>query len=114
MMTRFATGIKNSLGNCWALSFYGLSSGDYDEDYSPNSLFLRAQKKGFDRAEMLYATALSICRDKETAAQINLMLGNGKTVAKKYKTTQTAEYVRGHCDTYVDYHLEKKKRFWRH
>ena len=114
LMTRFATGIKNSVGNCWALSFYGLSSGDYDEDYNSNSIFLRAQRKGFDRAEKLYTTALSICRDKETAAQINLMLGNVKTVAKKYKTTQTAEYVRTHCDTYSDYHFEDKSHFWRH
>lgn len=114
LMTRFATGVKNSVGNCWALSFYGLSSGDYDEDYNKNSLFLRAQRKGFDRAEKMYATALSICRDKEAAAQINLSLGNAKTVAKKYKTTQAAEYVRGHCDTYVDYHLEKRSTFWRH
>ena len=114
LMTRFATGVKNSVGNCWALSFYGLSSGDYDEEYNKNSLFLRAQRKGFDRAEKLYATALSICRDKETAAQINLSLGNAKTVVKKYKTTQAAEYVRGHCDTYVDYHLEKRSKFWRH
>ena len=114
LMTRFATGVKNSVGNCWALSFYGLSSGDYDEEYNKNSLFLRAQRKGFDRAEKMYATALSICRDKEAAAQINLSLGNAKTVAKKYKTTQAAEYVRGHCDTYVDYHLEKRSTFWRH
>ncbi len=75
---------------------------------------MRAQRKGFDRAEKLYNTALSICRDKETAAQINLMLGNVKTVAKKYKTTQTAEYVRTHCDTYADYHFEDKIHFWRH
>ena len=114
MMTRFATGIKNSFGNCWALSFYGLSSGDYDEEYGKTTLFLQAQRNGFDRAEKMYATALSICRDKETAAQINLSLGNLKTVAKKYKTTQTAEYVRGHCDTYVDYHFEKRTHFWRH
>ena len=114
LMVRFATGIKNSVGNCWALSFYGLSSGDYDEEYNANTLFLRAQRKGFDRAERMYATALSICRDNETAAQINLILGNGKTVTKNYKTTRTAEYVRGHCDTYVDYHLEKKTHFWRH
>lgn len=114
LMTRFATGIKNSVGNCWALSFYGLSSCDYDEDYNSNSIFLRAQRKGFDRAEKLYNKALSICRDKETAAQINLMLGNVKTVAKKYKTTQTAEYVRAHCDTYADYHFEDKSHFWRH
>lgn len=114
LMSRFATGLKNSVGNCWALSFYGLSSSDYDEDYNTNSLFLRAQRKGFDRAEKMFATALSICRDKETAAQINLSLGNAKTVAKKYKTTKAAEYVRGHCDTYVDYHLEKRTHFWRH
>ena len=114
LMTRFATGVKNSVGNCWALSFYGLSSSDYDEEYDKNSLFLQAQRKGFDRAEKMYATALSISRDKETAAQINLSLGNLKTVAKKYKTTQAAEYVRGHCDTYVDYHFEEKTHFWRH
>ena len=114
LMTRFATGVKNSVGNCWALSFYGLSSGDYDEEYNRNSLFLRAQRKGFNQAEKLYATALSICRDKETAAQINLSLGNAKTVTKKYKTTQAAEYVRGHCDKYIDYHLEQKSHFWRH
>ena len=114
LMTRFATGVKNSVGNCWALSFYGLSAGDYDEEYNKNSRFLRAQRKGFDRAEKMYATALSICRDKETAAQINLSLGNAKTVARKYKTTQAAEYVRGHCDTYLDYHLEKRSKFWRH
>ena len=113
LMVRFATGIKNSVGNCWALSFYGLSSGDYDEDYG-DSLFLRAQRKGFDRAEKMYATALSICRDNETAAQINMILGNGRTVTRKFKRTRTAEYVRGHCDTYVDYHLEKKEHFWRH
>ena len=114
LMTRFATGVKNSVGNCWALSFYGLSSSDYDEEYDKNSLFLQAQRKGFDRAEKMYATALSISRDRETAAQINLSLGNLKTVAKKYKTTQAAEYVRGHCDTYVDYHFEEKTHFWRH
>ena len=111
MMTRFATGIRNSFGNCWALSFYGLSLNDIDEEYAPNSLFLRAQRKGYDRAEKLYSEALSICRDKETAAQINLMLGNGKTVANDYKTTRAAEYVRTHCDTYVDYHLEKRANF---
>lgn len=114
LMNRFAMGLKNSVGNCWALSFYGLSSSDYDEDYNTNSLFLKAQRKGFDRAEKMFATALSICRDKETAAQINLSLGNAKTVAKKYKTTKAAEYVRGHCDIYVDYHLEKRTHFWRH
>jgi hypothetical protein len=114
LMARFATGMKNSVGDCWALAFYGLSSSEYDEEYGANSLFARAQKKGFDRAEKLYASALSICLDKETAAQINLSLGNCKTVVKKFKTTQAAEYVRGHCDTYADYHLERKENFWRH
>ncbi len=111
LLTKFATGIKNSLGNCWALSFYGLSWGDTYTEEGP-TVFSAAQDMGFARAEKLYAEALKICRDKETAAQINLFLGNRKTVVEEYNQTQTANYVRGHCDTYSDYHFETKSRFW--
>ena len=111
LMVRFATGMKSSFGNCWALSFYGVSAWDslVDGEYT---VFTKAQKAGFDRAERLYASALSICRDKETAAQIHMFLGNAKTVTDRYKTTRAAEYIRGHCDTYKDYHFEKRKTFW--
>lgn len=111
LITRYATGIKNTFGNSWALAFYRLYASDTDADYGP-TVFSAAQDKGFTKAEYLYKQALSLCRDKETAAQINYFLGNRKTVVSKYKTTRTAAYIRGHCDTYSDYHFEKKSHFW--
>lgn len=111
LLTRYATGIKNSFGNSWALAFYGLSESDTYTKYGP-TIFSSAQDKGFSKAERVYKQALALCNDKETAAQVNYFLGNRKTVVNKYKTTRTAAYIRGHCDTYIDYHFEKKNNFW--
>ncbi len=111
LMTRFATGVKNSVGYCWALSFYGLSCSDTDTGNGP-TLFSSAQDKGFARAYELYRQALALSKDKETTAQINLLLGNHKTIVEKYSTTRAAISVRGHCDTYWDYHFEKKENYW--
>lgn len=111
LITRYATGMKNSFGNTWALSFYGLSDNDFSPYHEP-TIFSIAKDKGFTKAEGLYKQALALCHDKETAAQVNYFLGNRKTVVTKYKTTRTAAYIRGHCDTYSDYHFEKKSHFW--
>lgn len=110
LLTRYATGIKNSFGYCWALSSYGVSQRYRDPEELPD-VFYVAQERGFSKAEALYKRALSLCNDKETAAQVNYFLGNLKTVVKQYGTTKTAGYIRGHCDTYADYHLERKKQF---
>ena len=110
LLTRYATGIKNSFGYCWALSSYGVSQRYRDPEELPD-VFYVAQERGFSKAETLYKRALSLCNDKETAAQVNYFLGNLKTVVKQYGTTKTAEYIRGRCDTYADYHLERKKQF---
>ena len=32
---------------------------------------------------------------------------NNYTVVKQYHDTKAAEYVKGSCDTYWDYHLDK-------
>ncbi len=109
LMVRLATGMKNSFGNCWALSFYRLSW--LDKSGYP-ATFLATQERGFERAETLFRKALAICRDDETAALINMYLGNAKTVVSDYGDTRAAEYVRGHCDTYFDYHFEQRKHFW--
>lgn len=111
LLTRYATGMKNSFGNCWALTFYGLFASDSSPYWGP-TVFSLTQEKGFAKAESLYKQALSLCDDKETAAQIHYFLGNRETVVTQYKTTLTAEYIRGHCDTYSDYHFEKKSHFW--
>ena len=111
LMTRFATGIKNSLGNCWALSFYRLSEADmWTED--EETTFSKAQATGFSRAEKLYQQALALSNDNEIIAQIQYFLGNRATVINKFNTTVTAEYIRGHCDKYSDYHFEKRTHFW--
>lgn len=111
LITRYATGMKNSFGNTWALAFYGLSDNDYSPYHEP-TIFSIEKDKGFTKAEGLYKQALALCHDKETAAQVNYFLGNRKTVVTKYKTTRTAAYIHGHCDTYSDYHFEKKSHFW--
>ena len=110
LMVRYATGIKNSFGHCWALSFYGLTCRDTDPE-NTESIFLSAQKKGYDRAAALYSKALSICTDDETRAQLNIFLGNARTIMTRYKGTKAEKYIRGHCDTYKDYHFEARERF---
>ena len=112
MMTKLAIGMKNSVGNCWALSFYSFSG--YYEDYPPVDMTSRAQQSVFTQAEKLFKEALSICKDEETTARINHMIGNNATVIKLYPDTQVAMMVRGSCDTYTDYHLERKEHFWRY
>ncbi len=106
LLARYATGMKNSFGNSWALAFYGLSYDDVSPENMP-TVFSAAKDRGIARAEKLYMQSLAICQDKETAAQVNYFLGNMKTVVTKYNTTRTAAYIRGHCDTYADYHFEK-------
>ncbi len=117
MMTKFAIGMKNSVGNCWALSFYSFSgreSKEFFRYYNPDNLIQRTQMTVFQKAESLFQEALAICDNEETAARINHMLGNNATIMKKYANTQIASIVRGSCDTYTDYHLERKEHFWRY
>ena len=112
MMTKLATGMKNSVGNCWALAFYSFS--DYYNDYLPVDKNIRCQSVVFTQAERIFNEALTICRDDETAARINHMVGNNSTVVSRYPDTQVAMIVRGSCDTFTDYHLERKEHFWRY
>ncbi len=121
MMTKFATGMKNSVGNCWALSFYSNSAGSFpsvwvfesDAFHDPGELVPDFQTKVFLRAEKIFKEALAICEDEETAARINHMMGNNATIIKEYPNTQVASMVRGSCDTYIDYHFERKEYFLR-
>ena len=112
MMTKFATGMKNSVGNCWPLSFYSFS--EYYDDYYPIDITSRTQKNIFTQAEKIFKEALAICGNDETAARINYMIGNNATIIKRYPNTQVAMIVRGSCDTFIDYHLELKEHFWKY
>jgi hypothetical protein len=43
------------------------------------------------------------------AAQAHLFFCNYKTVCERYLETLAAEFVRGRCDKYADYHAEGKR-----
>ena len=114
MLARFATGMRNSVDKSWALTFYGKSWWD-DE---PGSGTFQARKRAvvLDKVQSLYGQALSTARDNEAKATILRDLGNLKTVVTEYPETQVAAFIRGHCDTYADYHMERPSSYrsiWR-
>lgn len=114
LMARYATGMKNSVGNCWALCFYHIFADfDIEKEWRPYTYFSEKQKAAFSRVESLYAEALRLCTNPETAARIQFYLGNNKTVVEQYPDTRTAAYIRARCDTYDDYHFDVRKNYWR-
>ena len=112
LLARYATGMKNSVGNCWALSFYHLNSSDVEDEWNESTYFSRKQKAVFNKAESLFQEAIRICSDPETAARMQFYLGNNHIVMEKYPETRMADFIRGHCDSYADYHFERRKNFW--
>lgn len=112
LLARYATGMKNSVGNCWALSFYHLNSSDVEDEWNGSTYFSRKQRAVFNKAESLFQEATGICNDPEMAARIQFYLGNNHIVMEKYPETKMADFIRGHCDTFSDYHFEKKSHFW--
>ncbi len=77
LITRFATGIKNSLGNCWALSFYGLSVADIYTATRPTP-FSIAQEAGFARADELSVAVVT--PTPTTTSRIEIITGTPRTV----------------------------------
>lgn len=100
---RYATGIRNSFGRCWYLTYYGLSgSSEVREVFADNDLGRRA----YIKVDFLYEQALSEFTDPEQAAQAQLEMMNFSTVINKYPESQAASYFRGRCDNYYDYTLQ--------
>ena len=52
--------------------------------------------------------ALSEFTDPEQAAQALLEMMNFNTLMRQYPDTKAAAFVRGHCDSYHDYALQKR------
>ena len=107
----YASGIRNSVSMCWAMSFYRKSVVDYDYEYFGETYFVRKQKAAFDRSEELFKRALQNCRGRETAADILYLLGNMRTVVERYPDTRAAAQIKGQCDKLVDYHLERRAHY---
>lgn len=108
LMMRMATGMKNSVTSCWALSFYRKSCEDTDDDPgSPTTPFLTAQEKVLDRAGNLFDRALATAASPGAKAEILLEYGDVRTLMNRYPGTDAAAYAKARCDTYADYHLDR-------
>lgn len=116
---RYAIGLRNSFGKCWYLTEYGYNLGwESDDDYRHWKWFSSIEREGFKentfaqkaykKVDSLMKQALSEFTDKEQAAKAQLEMMNFRTLMSKYPTSRAAEFVRGHCDNYFDYSLQKR------
>ncbi len=109
MLLKLATGMKSSITQCWPLTFYGKNSYDTDPECPPTP-YSKAVKKILKRADELFLQARRSGVDPEVKARIQLALGNTRAVMEYYPSTSSAESIRGKCDTYYDYRLDKDLR----
>ena len=108
-LVKYATGMRNCFGDCWALAFYGLSECDSEK----GTPFRKAQDLAFSKAEKLYAQALEICSDADVRAGIHYAMRNIATLKRsEFQGTQFGNFVSIHCDKWADYHLEKSGNHW--
>lgn len=108
-MIKLAMGIFNSslYGHSFALSFYQSGSVYSPSDYGEYKQ-LEQTELMCERAKELRQQAMRMITDDELAAQTQYEFGNLYTVTSWYPETQTAQYVRAHCDRYCDYHQERE------
>lgn len=116
---RFATGLRNSFGRCWYLTGYGFNMDGYFDDNDWRSWCWytsceresfeesRFARKAYERGDALMERALSEFTEPEQAARAHLEMKNFSTLMSRYPETEAAEFVRGHCDSYYDYGLQR-------
>lgn len=104
-MIRYAAGLRNSFGRCWALTQYFASEDSRSGfNYRFNSSWAR---KAYTKADRLVVRALREFKSPELAAQAHLKLKNFKTVVRDYPHTRAARLVHQQCDRYYDYAIHK-------
>lgn len=111
-MLRFAIGLRNSFGFCWMLTQY------YKGEYYWGQVVEKRKweyeilaQNAFNRSAQMITSACAMMTNHELAAQTLLEYRNYKTIVENYPETEVAKFVRGACDTYIDYHLEKIKNY---
>ncbi len=106
-------------GKCWYLTGYGYKLGyelgdDYrywkwftsiDRESFKENLFAQ---KAYKKVDSLMKQALSEFTDTEQAAKAHLEMMNFKTLMSKYPDSKAAASIRGRCDNYYDYALQKR------
>jgi hypothetical protein len=112
-MLEYATGMRNSYIDVWALTQYGQGYPVFTAAYES---WITEEKESKIQAdyEQLVRNAMSLFTEDEAKATVQLHYQNHYTIVTKYPNTAAAEYVRGHCDTYHDYHPELNKIIYQH
>lgn len=115
---RYAIGLINQQENCWALSQYKLGgvSGEFspilqywEYEYAETTYgFLRkTDNSSLISAEQTFnnevQAAIAMMETPEAKAQAHYLLKNLKTIIKHYPQTQTAAYIKTHCDNWRDW-----------
>ena len=109
-MIRLATGIRNSVTYCWALTHYykgifvfsqyaNYETGRYDSGWQTWPDYHQAMH----RSEQLLKDALLSFTDDEFLARYYLWNHQPWTVISRYPDTRAAAYVRRHCDGWEDW-----------
>lgn len=111
----YAMGAYNSTANCWALKYYwqGIpetlfmantsSAWYYDEDEEDDNAYAFLDKYYFDICDTEkynadIEAAIAMMTTDEARAQAQYILGNLKTVMKRYPDTAVAKTIRTSCD----------------
>ena len=108
---KYAWAFGNSAGRCWALTAY--RKGYYDDDLCRSFIpyIVERSYEYYDRLEhdadsikrSMIDEALTQLVSDEAKAEAHYMLGNLKTIACRYASTETARKVRSRCDNWKDW-----------
>jgi hypothetical protein len=112
-MIDYATGMRNSYITVWALTQYGQGYPVYTAAYKPWMTEDKLAQIQRDY-EQLIRNAIVLFTEDEARADVQLQYYNYHTVITQYPHTAAAEFVRGHCDTYFDYHPELNRIIFQH
>lgn len=96
LLLKYGIGMGNSVTVCWQLTHYGHS---YEDSWKNGAVTRALQTKAVSSIN----EALLMFTKAELKAEALYALGRHRTVAYEYSYTEKAEYVRRHCDNYVDY-----------
>lgn len=102
-MIRLATGIRNSVNDCWALTHYYRGTVVLIQNYGLDWNTLPDYHRAIHRSEQLLKDALLSFTDDEFLARYYLWSNQPWTVIARYPDTHAAAYVRRHCDGWEDW-----------
>ena len=99
----YAAGLRNQQDYCWALSGYGDSYYSTYDPWTYKDGYDPSYKAAVEQSHQLIEEGLAEITDDETKARLLHALQRFGEVMEKYPLTETAYYMRQHCDTWRDY-----------